>query len=91
MSSTKILITQNSGKTKFEQDLQVYFPDLYKFWSLFAFDPFMEELLESILDMVNTNGYGTLKVVYQSGKINTINLDKQITAHKSRKLKSLDK
>lgn len=76
----------NSGKTKFEQDLQVYFPDLYKFWSLFSYDPFMEELLAGVLEMVETDGYGTLKVTYQGGKINNINLDKQITAHKSRKL-----
>lgn len=91
ITSTKILITQTSGKTKFEQDLQTYFPDLYQFWSLFKFDPFMEEVLQGILEMVNTNSYGTMRVVWQNGKINTVNLDKQLTAHKAKKLRMLDK
>lgn len=78
----KTSILQNSGKTKFEQDLQVYFPDLYKFWSLFAFDSNYEEVLQGILEMVNSSAYGTMRIVWQGGRINTVNLDKQLTAHK---------
>lgn len=91
MSSTKILITQNPGETKFAQDLQTYFPDLYQFWSLFKFDPYYEEVLQGILEMVDSNGYGTMRITWQSGKINTVNLDKQLTAHKANKLRRLDK
>lgn len=77
--------TSDSGKTKFEQDLQTYFPDLYSFWALFKFDPFYEEVLQGILEMVKENGYGTLEIIYTDGKINFVNLKKQLTAHKSHK------
>lgn len=77
-------ISQNPSK--FEQDLQVYFPDLYKFWSLFKFDPFMEEVLSGILDMVNTDAYGKIEIVYNKGKINYVNQQKQLTAQKSHKV-----
>lgn len=76
---------QNSGKTKFEEDLQTYFPDMYKFWMLMKFDPFYQQMMDGIFEMVNGNEYGTMEIVWQSGKINYINLKKQLTANKSHK------
>lgn len=77
----------NSNKaTKFEQDLKTYFPDMYRFWSLFNFDSFYNEVVEGILDMVDKNGYGTIEIVYQNGKINYVNQKRQLTANKSRQL-----
>lgn len=75
-----------NSKTKFEQDLQVYFPDLYKFWSLFAWDPFYEEVMSGILEMVDRNAYGIIEIVYQDGKINFVNQKRQLTANKSHKI-----
>lgn len=86
MTSTKMLIIQKTGETKFAEDLKTYFPDLYQFWSLFKFDPFMEEVLQGILDMVNTDAYGKIEIVYQGGRINYVNQQKQLTAKKSHKL-----
>jgi hypothetical protein len=83
--------TAKTGKTKFEEDLQVYFPDLYKFWSLFAYDPFYEEVMQGVHKMVDENGYGTLEIVYNNGKINYVNLKQQLTAHKSHKIEKMSK
>jgi hypothetical protein len=78
------------GKTKFEQDLQVYFPDLYQFWSLFNWDKKYEFVMQGILEMVEKNGYGTMKIVYQGGKVVYVNLDRQLSAnsglHKNNKV-----
>jgi hypothetical protein len=41
--------------------------------------------MEGILEMVNENGYGTMEIVYQNGRINFVNLKKQLTAHKTHK------
>lgn len=89
--STKKQTSQPTGKTKFEQDLETYFPDLYKFWSLFSFDPFYEEVLQGILRSVDTNLYGTLEINFQNGKINYVYLKEQLTAHKSNKLTKIKK
>lgn len=71
---------QQSGESKFKEDLKTYFPDLYKFWSLYQFDPHYEQVLEGILEM--TQGHtGTLRVIYQSGKINQVTLDKVLTTN----------
>ena len=78
---------QTIGKTKFEQDLQTYFPDLFKFWSLFSFDPHYESVLLGILEAVDSNMYGQLVITYQNGKINYCNITKQLTARKSAKPK----
>jgi hypothetical protein len=72
--------TVQDGKTKFEQDLQVYFPDLYQFWSLFNWDKKYEFVMQGILEMVNKNGYGTIRITYQGGKIVYVNSDRQLSA-----------
>lgn len=79
--------TAKTGKSKFEEDLRVYFPDLYRFWSLFAYDPFYEEVMQGIQEMVDGDEYGTIEIVYQGGKINYVNLKKQLTANKTHKPK----
>jgi hypothetical protein len=73
------------AQTKFEQDLLVYFPDLAKWWHLLAFDPFYELVMTGVFEMVDTNGYGSLEIIYSNGKITYVNLKKQLTAHHSRK------
>lgn len=67
-----------SGESKFREDLKIYFPDLYRFWSLFQFDPHYQQVLEGILEMTQGNT-GTLRVIYQNGKINQVTLDKVLT------------
>lgn len=78
--------TSQDSKTKFEEDLKLYFPDIYQFYSLLRYDKFYREMIDGVLDMVNTDAYGTIEIVYQRGKINYINQKKQLTAEKSEKL-----
>lgn len=73
------------AKTKFEQDLFAYFPELAKIWALMAFDPFYAQVIAGAQEMVDHNGYGTLEIIYTNGKINYVNLKRQLTAHLSRK------
>lgn len=74
---------QTSGETKFREDLKVYFPDLYAFWSLFQFDPYYQQVLEAILEMTGQNASGKLEVFYQGGRIQNVYLQKLLTANKS--------
>jgi len=88
MDSTK---TQGmDGRSKFEQDLKAYFPDLYQFWSLFSWDKKYEFVMQGILEMVDKNGYGTIKITYQGGKIVYVNSDRQLTANSALKKAPID-
>lgn len=83
-------IPEPAGKTKFEDDLQIYFPDLYQFWSLFNWDKKYEFVMQGILEMVNKNGYGTIEINYQCGKINYVNSKRQLSAGSSPKKAPID-
>lgn len=80
---TTVISTQTeapSGESKFKEDLKTYFPDLYKFWSLFSFDPHYQQVLEGILEM--TQGHsGSMRIDYQIGKINNVILSKSLTTN----------
>lgn len=78
--------SNQSSKTKFEEELKLYFPDIYQFYALLKFDRFYREMLDGILDMVNTDSYGSIEIIYQRGKINYVNQKKQLTAEKAQKL-----
>jgi hypothetical protein len=77
-------LAQTSGETKFREDLKVYFPDLYAFWSLFQFDPYYQQVLEAILEMTKENASGKIEVFYQSGRIQNVYLQKLLTAGKGK-------
>lgn len=78
-------IQQTSSKTKFEQDLQIYFPDLYKFTQLMNWESHYSELMAGIIQMVDENAYGKIEIVYVNGKVNYINQTRQLTANKSQR------
>ncbi|RMD73089.1 MAG: hypothetical protein D6822_00135 [Cyanobacteria bacterium J149] len=79
-----------NGRTKFEEDLEKYFPELYTFWGLFKFDEHYGKLMDAILEMTNQNATGQIRIVYQRGKINYITQEKHLTAFtKKSKLKPL--
>ncbi len=68
MTSTKI----TTQRTPFEKDLQTYFPELHKFWSLSKFDKHQNKLIDAILDMVNKNKTGVIEIQYNNGRISYI-------------------
>lgn len=59
-------------ETKFEEDLKQYFPDIYEIHQAGKFDKYIWNVFDCMMDMVKTNGYGEVKVVYQNGKINRV-------------------
>jgi len=59
-------------ETKFEEDLKKYFPDVYKIHEAGKFDKYIWEVFTCMIDMIRTNGYGEIRVVYQNGKINKV-------------------
>jgi hypothetical protein len=59
-------------ETKFEEDLKVYFPDIYKIHVAGKFDKYVWNVFSAMMEMTNSNGYGEIKVVYQNGKINRV-------------------
>ncbi len=61
-----------SDQTKFEADLQAYFPDIYKIHAAGKFDKSVWDVFDAMMKMVDSNLYGEVVVTYQSGKINEI-------------------
>lgn len=59
-------------ETKFEEDLKIYFPDIYKIHLAGKFDRYVWNVFSAMQEMVENNGYGEIKVVYQNGKINRV-------------------
>jgi hypothetical protein len=67
-------------QTKFEQDLAVYFPDIYKIHQMSKFDKFLWDAIYSLLEMSHGNCYGEVKVLYQNGKINQVLTTKSVVS-----------
>lgn len=59
-------------ETKFEEDLKLYFPDIYKIHTAGKFDRYIWNVFEEMMQMMNTSGYGEVKVTYQAGRINRV-------------------
>jgi len=59
-------------ETKFEEDLKLYFPDIYKIHEAGKYDKYIWEVFTCMMGMIDSNGYGEIKVTYQSGRINRV-------------------
>lgn len=62
----------NSGKTKFEEDLKVYFPELSDLYALMKEDKRVWVVIKSMIDMFKGRKHGRVEITYQEGKINHI-------------------
>lgn len=78
-------------KTKFEKDLEEYFPDIYKLHQIGKEDPFVWEIIDAMLEMYEAKAYGRLLFTYQDGRINHVFKTLQTTASKSMKGKAIRK
>lgn len=58
--------------TKFEEDLKVFFPDIYKLHQLGKWDRHLWETIYTMLEMSDKSTYGDIRIVYQAGKINRV-------------------
>jgi len=59
-------------ETKFEEDLKLYFPDIYKIHCAGKFDRYVWDVFEAMMQMIDVGGYGEVRVVYQAGRINRV-------------------
>ena len=72
--------THTTQQTPFELQLKEYFPDLYTLHTLSKFDKKYVHLIEALADMVNKNKAGTIRVLFQNGKINYLFKEENLTA-----------
>lgn len=59
-------------QTKFEQDLEAYFPDVYKIHTIGKWDKYIWAAWDTMLEMVDTNSYGEIVIKYNRGRIERI-------------------
>ena len=59
-------------ETKFEDDLKLYFPDIYEIHTAGKFDKYIWNVFAEMMEMMNSKGYGEVKITYQSGRINRV-------------------
>lgn len=62
----------NSGKTKFEEDLKVYFPELSDLYALMKEDKRVWVVIKAMIQMAGVKDYGRVLITYQDGRINVI-------------------
>lgn len=73
-----------SEQTKFEKDLEAYFPEIYRLNSIGKWDRFIWEAVNSMVSMVDRNGSGEITIRYNCGRIDRIYLKEDILFKKGR-------
>ena len=68
--------------TKFEKDLKVYFPQIYRLHELGKEEPHLWELMDEIIDMRIRESSGYIRVNYNKGHIDSIHKLQDILAFK---------
>jgi hypothetical protein len=58
--------------TKFEEDLQTYFPDIFKLNQFGKFDKKLWPAIYKMLEFYEARDFGEITITYQEGKINHI-------------------
>lgn len=71
-------------KTKFENDLKTYFPDIYKINSIGKWDKFFWDAVNSMLKMVDTNASGEITIRYNAGRIDSLYLKENLLFGRSK-------
>ena len=59
-------------ETRFEEDLKLYFPDIYKIHEAGKFDKNIWNVFDSMIKMIDSNDYGEIKIIYHRGRINQV-------------------
>ncbi len=60
----------NDEQTKFEKDLQSFFPEVYKLHLYGKFDPMLWEVMYKIYEFYELRQYGDIEIKFQDGRIN---------------------
>lgn len=72
-------------KTKFESDLQAYFPDIYDLHLLGKADANLWEIVQVMLRMRKEDITGSIRITYSKGHIDSIRQDIDVLAYKAKR------
>jgi len=75
---------KDDPKTKFEEDLKAFFPDIYKLNNVGKWDKFFWDVITQMIRMVDTNGSGEIYIRYNSGKIDSLYVKENILFGRSK-------
>lgn len=59
-------------QTKFEEDLKHFFPEIYQIHTISKWDKHIWAVWDAMLEMIDTNSYGEIKIRYNKGKIDRL-------------------
>ena len=71
------------SQTKFEEQLKEFFPQIYRIHEVGKFDKYVWDVFDKMMEMVDGNEYGEVRVTYQSGKINLVSKTTNTTAKRN--------
>jgi len=57
-------------QSKFEKDLQAFFPQIYKLHVYGKFDDKLWRVIDAIEEFFESREYGSIEITFQEGKIN---------------------
>ena len=64
----------SGSKTKFEQDLAEYFPELADLYAIMKDDKKVWVVVKTMIEMAKQKRYGSMNITYQGGQINMIEM-----------------
>lgn len=71
--------------TKFEEDLKVYFPEIYGLHQLGKSDANLWDVVNVMLEMRDKDITGIVKISYSKGHIDSCRRDEDVLAHKGKR------
>ena len=75
---------EDKKRSKFENDLKVYFPDIYRLNSIGKWDKFFWDAINAMLKMVDENGTGEIVIRYNAGRIDHLSSKRDLLFGKSK-------
>jgi hypothetical protein len=71
------------SQTKFEEQLQQFFPEIYRIHQVGKYDKYVWDVFDKMMEMVDSNEYGEIRITYQCGKINLVSKTTNTTANRT--------
>lgn len=71
-------MVEDNKLSKFEEDLKVYFPDIFKINQMGKWDKFFWDAVNSMVNMTDENSTGEVTIRYNSGRIDRLSVKKDL-------------
>ena len=81
--SARPTLTISEQKTKFEEQLEEYFPDIYRLHQLGKAEPHLWEAVSVLVEMRQVDATGKVFINYNRGHIDGLSKQVDVLAHKS--------